>query len=366
MITYIRKNERGLLFKNGDYIKYLEPGKHSYFSFLNYEIHKLDIQKPLSLVYYPLDILLKDEELKNDLFVFDVADNEYVLHFIDNRFENIYTSGKYAFFNINKEHSIIRIDKNNPVISPNTLDFSILNNPKLVNYFNVFVVEDYQVGLLYYNKKYIEKLQPGIYYYWKTPTNIEIKTFDLRQQQLELSGQEIMTEDKIVLRLNFICQYKITDPIKANEIKSFESQVYIRLQLVLREYIGTVKLDELLKNKDKISNYVLNALKELQNSLGIEFIYAGLKDIILPGEIKDILNTVLIAEKQAQANVIMRREETASTRSLLNTAKLMDENKTLYKLKELEYLERICDKVGNISVVGGGNLIEHLKEIVSK
>ena len=60
----------------------------------------------------------------------------------------------------------------------------------------------------------------------------------------------------------------------------------------------------------------------------------------------------------------MRREEVASTRSLLNTAKLMEENQILYRPKELEYLERICDKVGNISLSGGGNVLEQLAGIV--
>ena len=69
---------------------------------------------------------------------------------------------------------------------------------------------------------------------------------------------------------------------------------------------------------------------------------------------------MLVAEKSAQANVISRREEMASTRSLLNTAKLMDENRTLYKLKELEYLERICEKVGEISVNGNRGMVEQL------
>jgi hypothetical protein len=97
----------------------------------------------------------------------------------------------------------------------------------------------------------------------------------------------------------------------------------------------------------------------------VEFLNAGVKDIILPGEIKDILNTVLIAEKKAQANVITRREETASTRSLMNTAKLMDENQTLYRLKELEFLEKICEKIGNISLTGGGGLLEQLNALLA-
>ena len=77
------------------------------------------------------------------------------------------------------------------------------------------------------------------------------------------------------------------------------------------------------------------------------------------------MNTVLVAEKKAQANVIMRREEVASTRSLLNTARLMDENRTLFKLKEMEYLERICDKVGGITLSGGTNVLEQLSELMA-
>ena len=98
--------------------------------------------------------------------------------------------------------------------------------------------------------------------------------------------------------------------------------------------------------------------------LYIDIKAADVKDIILPGEIRDIMNSVLTAEKQAQANVITRREEVASTRSLLNTAKLMEENKTLYKLKELEYVEKICRNVGSINVTGGGDLLTQLTEIL--
>ena len=105
-------------------------------------------------------------------------------------------------------------------------------------------------------------------------------------------------------------------------------------------------------------------MKEEEAPYCVEFLNAGIKDIILPGEIRDILNTVLIAEKKAQANVIARREEVASTRSLLNTAKLMDENKTLYKLKEMECLERICTQVGNINVAGSGTLLEQLNNLM--
>ena len=91
----------------------------------------------------------------------------------------------------------------------------------------------------------------------------------------------------------------------------------------------------------------------------------GLKDIILPGEIRDIVNQVLIAEKKAQANIITRREETASTRSLLNTAKLMEENPLLLKLKELEYVDKMSEKISQISITGGGQILDQLKELLT-
>lgn len=134
--------------------------------------------------------------------------------------------------------------------------------------------------------------------------------------------------------------------------------------MALREYVGKYRIDEILENKEQISEFVFKKLKERESDYFITVYDAGVKDIILPDEIRDIMNTVLIAEKKAQANVITRREEVASTRSLLNTAKLMEENKTLYKLKELEYLEKICENVGNITVSGGNDLLSQLTKIL--
>jgi len=187
----------------------------------------------------------------------------------------------------------------------------------------------------------------------------------MRTQQLDVNSQEILTADKVTLRLNFVCTYQITNAVNIHmALKDYKTQIYVITQLAIREYVGRLKFDELLEQKEQIAEIVLENLRQKQDGLFVEFLDAGLKDIILPGEIRDIMNTVLIAEKNAQANVISRREEVASTRSLLNTAKLMEENTTLYKLKELEYLEKICDKVGSISV-GNGNLLGELGNLLS-
>ena len=101
------------------------------------------------------------------------------------------------------------------------------------------------------------------------------------------------------------------------------------------------------------------------DKLGVVILDAGIRDIILPGEVKDIMNQVMVAQKKAQANIITRREETASTRSLLNTAKLMEENDMLFKLKEMEYVENIADKIGELTVSGSGKMFDQLKDIFS-
>jgi regulator of protease activity HflC (stomatin/prohibitin superfamily) len=122
-------------------------------------------------------------------------------------------------------------------------------------------------------------------------------------------------------------------------------------------------LDEMLDRKESISEYVIGSLKEKASSLGVEIKGGGIRDIILPGEVREIMNQVLVAQKKAQANIITRREETASTRSLLNTARLLEENVMLYKLKEMEYVEKIADKINSISLSGGNQLVDQLKTL---
>ena len=171
-------------------------------------------------------------------------------------------------------------------------------------------------------------------------------------------GQEILTRDKIGIRMNVACMYKVQDAVEfASRISDLKGQLYPAVQLAIREIVGNYKLDEILEAKERISREIYEALQEREEMFCVHFLTAGIKDIILPGEIREIMNSVLVAEKAAQANVIARREEVASTRSLLNTAKLMDENQTLYRLKELEYLEKICQKVGEISVSGSAGIV---------
>jgi regulator of protease activity HflC (stomatin/prohibitin superfamily) len=364
MKVRIKNDERGLLFKEGNYVRCLMPGKHSFNPFVEYSVKVADLNKASDTAGKNLNIFLQDQELVRELTVVDVQDHEIAIHFEDGKLAEVLRAGKYAYWNALKKHSFILVDTRDPEVKPE-MDVSVYSNPKLSGCVGYFDVANHEKGILYYNNVIIKTLEPGRYFFWKSPVAVAVKNVDLRLQQIDMTGQEIMTEDKITLRLNFVCQYRIIDPLKVVQIKSFEEQLYIVLQLILREYVGSLKLDDLLTKKQDIGAYVLERLKEKNREFGVEFLYTGLKDVILPGDIKEILNTVLIAEKKAQANVITRREEIASTRSLLNTARLMEENQTLYRLKELEYLEKICEKIGNVSLTGGGSLLEQLNTLLS-
>lgn len=352
----------GLVFKKGDYKRVITQGLH-WLSF-NERVITYTLNTPF---YAPkaLEILLKDEALANMLTVIDVKDNEIVLVYENNNFKNVLTAGRYTYWNALIDYKFVTADLSKIEITE-TIDKAIFNKPELSKYIRVFEVAAYEKAIMIVNDTYIKTLEHGTYHFWKNDKTIKIVKADLRQLQLEIAGQELLTKDKATVRINFYAQYKVTNIETAlMHNKEYEKQLYITLQLALRAFVGAYTLDELLEQKETIAQAVLQDVKTQANKLGVNVLHAGVRDVILPGDMKDIMNQVLIAHKKAQANVVTRREETASTRSLLNTAKLMEDNTMLFKLKEMEYVEKIADKIGEITVAGNGNVIEQLKDIFS-
>ena len=360
----INEGKVGLVFKNNNYQSVLTSGKH-WLSF-NERVVSYGISNEF-FTPIKLEILLQDDQLAKMLEVITVLDNEIVLKYEDNIFKEVLKTGKHVFWkNDMNNFNFKKIDLSTIDIS-NDIDKNTLLKSEIRNYIRVFIVESYEKAILFIDGKMDRVLKSGVYYFWKNAVNILVEKIDLRRIQLEISGQEMLTKDKTALRINFYTQYKVTNIHKAlMDNKNFEKQLYILIQLALREYIGAVTLDELLENKESVTHKVLDSVSKKAIDLGVEILDSGIRDIILSGEIKDIMNQVLIAQKKAQANVITRREETASTRSLLNTAKLMESNSMLFKLKEMEYVEKIADKIGEISVSGSGNVVEQLKTIFTK
>lgn len=352
--------QRGLVFKNDAYQRMLTEG--SYWFWGNEVVKLYDITQAFN-VPVELNILLQDAVLAEALIVLEVKDNEIALQYKNGLLEAVFTAGRYAFWKGAVEYGFIKADISKIEITE-PIDRSVLLHRLVAPFVRSVSVESFEKAVLFIDGKFERILESGVYYWWKNAIAIHVGKIDTRQQQLEINGQEILTKDKAALRINAWAQYKVLDIEKALlQNKEYEKQLYVGFQLVLREYIAGFGFDELLEKKDALAPFVLQQTKEKAAVLGVEVTGFGIRDIILPGDVKEIMNQVLVAEKKAQANTIMRREETASTRSLLNTAKLMEENAMLWKLKEMEYVEKIADKISSISVSGNGVLIEQLKEI---
>lgn len=365
MSILIKEGYKGFLFKKGKFIKMLDVGKYSLFG--NKEIISVPINDAKISIYdvNDLSIFNVDSNFKSQTVEVISKSGEITLHFVNGIFESILNPGKYYFWNINREHSFIKLDLNNPEFNDDFPTY-LFTKPFMTPYVYKVEVGAKQKGLLYFDHKFERLLEPGTYYFLKGKVIVQCELIETSIQTMDIVGQEILTSDKVSVRINCICNYKVVDYIKAKtEVDDYRTQLYNAGQLALRDYIGEKTLDEILGSKKDMSSYLLSVLKEKGKALHLEISNAACKDLILPGEVRDIMNTVLVAEKRAQANVITRREEVASTRSLLNTAKLMDENATLYKLKELEYIERICEKVGNINLNGGGDMLTQLTSVLT-
>lgn len=358
---HINELERGFIYEGQDLIKYLKAGKYRLWMKKDMTCELMSVTEPFELSEAKLKYLLKNDAFRSEVDVLDVPDGHMTLRYKDGKADALYGTGFNAFWKVDCENTFKDFDMSQPEIKE---DLPILmryaaSRPDLIY---MRVVESYEKGILFIDNQVERLLEPGRYLFWNKEGRVNIQTVDMRVKALEIQGQEILTSDKVPLRVNFVCQYKIVDPLRSlTDFKRHEEQVYSCLQLLLRELIGTMNFDELMAQKHLLGQTLLEKAKQLADEYAVAFHSGGIKDIILPGDIRDIMNTVLLAEKRAAANVITRREETASTRSLLNTAKLLDENKTLYKLKELEYIERICDKIGNVSLSGGQGLLEQLQ-----
>lgn len=356
----INASQVGLVFKYGAYQRMLVAG--SYWLWGAEQAYVYDIARPF-VSPVELNILLQEQDLADILHVVEVKDNEIVLQYENGLLKQVLTAGRYAYWKSAVRYEFVRADISRIETDP-AIDRATLQNKLVAPYVRSYNVENYEKALLFVDGKYVRVLESGVYYWWKNSVVIHVGKADSRRQQLEISGQEILTRDKAALRVNAWAQYRVENIEKALlDNKEYDRQLYVAFQLALREYISGLSLDELLEKKDAVAPFVLDAVRPKAGLLGVAVEGFGIRDIILPGDVKEIMNQVLVAEKKAQANSIMRREETASTRSLLNTAKLMEENAMLWKLKEIEYVEKIADKISTISVGGNGMLIEQLKQI---
>jgi len=366
----LAQHERGLLFRDRAFETILEPGVHRFFDPLKrIEVQVFDLTEP-EFAHPRMDFLIKDARalIEKHLELVELGDREVGI---------VYKNGKLAGVLAPATRQLywrgpleVRIEKQDisesfeiPARIAKLLARVKLSMADRAAAITSVEVPDASVGLLIVDGTLTRLLEPGLHAFWKFHRALKVELVDRRVQAMEVAGQEILTRDKVSLRVNLTALWQVLDAAKARAaLQSFVEFVYKELQFALREAVGTRTLDELLGEKGVLDREIGDAVRAKVEEHGLAVRSVGVKDVILPGEMKVILNQVVQAEKVAQANLIKRREETAATRSLLNTARLMDENPTLLRLKELETLEKVTEKIDKQTVFGGLDGV--LKDVV--
>ena len=158
---------------------------------------------------------------------------------------------------------------------------------------------------------------------------------------------------EVVLRLvGYGASYPLFVPIPGYEDYRFPNEDVARRYFPAANTIPGIPFDSFLADKDSVAQEIGQAVRRRAGELGVEIVSVGIRDVILPGDMKDLMNKVTEAKKAAEANLIARREETAAMRSQSNTAKLLSDNPTLMRLRELEVLEKIAS-AGKLNIVLG-------------
>lgn len=363
LLSKIDAFERGLLFRGDELIGVLQPGYHLFLNPFGKRVGKVSIRDPW-LQRADLDVIARSGLLGEEARILDLNDNQRALIWVDGRFEAVLTPGLSILWTTYRK---VRIE----VVEASTSRFEHPELSAIVDSFSgsealqqVMVVSG-QRGLVFVDGVLVDQLGPGLYAFWKGLGQVQITVMDLREKASDISGQEIMTSDRVTLRLNALITYRIENPAKAvAESTQPEQALYRQAQLALREVVGTYSLETLLTEKEKVSADLTGILRTRAQKLGMSVESLGIRDVILPGEMKDLLNRVMEARTASEADLITRRQETAAMRSQANTAKILENNPVLMRLRELEVLEKVSEKAQLTVVLGENGLGERMMKLI--
>ncbi|MGP1952392.1 slipin family protein [Citrobacter freundii] len=358
----IRKGQLGLLSRQGDYYQVLDAGEHRLPWFNTPDVLVINTdgsEIPEALAEYLRRF--QPTWVEQYCVVADLTDTEAGALYVNGVLQEILPPATRRLYwqadealklvRMDTRQVLVPVDVMNAVLQPRRSG-AVKGREAILT----VQVPAWHVGVLKIDGETQALLLPGLTAYWKVNHLIEAEVVDTRLQVLEVGGQEILTKDKVNLRLNLAANWRYSDVLLAfGQLTKPLDHLYRELQFALREAVGTRTLDEL----QVIDEVVSAQVKARMTPFGIEVASLGVKDIVLPGDMKAILSQLVEAEKSAQANVIRRREETAATRSLLNTAKVMENNPVALRLKELETLERVAERIDKISVFGGLDQVLH-------
>lgn len=360
----LKDNERAFVWIDGRFEGMIGPGLFGFWkNFRKVDIETED-QRNTWIVSAKLDQLVQNEQLNEEAQFVDLNDNERAFIWIDGRFGKVIGPGLYGFWTRFRKVEAEVIDANDLRVVRKDLEV-ILKSVSAKLFLNVTEIPEGKVGVLFVNGEFADILPAGKQVFWKNMAVVKIVLIEQREKVMDISGQELMTQDKVTLRMNGQLTYRITDARKSVEtVENVEQALYREAQLVLRKEVGARTLESMLSEKEDLAQGAKATLVQVAKNFGVEVLGLGIRDIILPGDMKELMNKVIEAQKASEANVIKRREETAAMRSQMNTAKLIENNPTLMRLRELEVLETVA-KTSNLQVVlGEKGLSDRLTKLI--
>jgi regulator of protease activity HflC (stomatin/prohibitin superfamily) len=360
----VKEQERGLLFRDGQFEEALGPGTHWRLDPLRkLHVDLRDVRVPW-LEHADLDVIVRSNALRRELLVLDLEAHQRAIVWVDGRLEAVLKPGLYAAWTVFRDVKAEVVDAR-PALFEHAQLAAILELRGIAPLMEAVTVEAGHAGLLFRNGRHEATLAPGLYGLWKGVARARVAVVELREQILDVAGQEIMTADKVTLRLNAVATFKVADAAKAvATVDDYRQALYREAQLALRAAVGARTLDALLGDKAAVAGELRESLAARAAELGLAVVSLGIRDVILPGEMKELMNRVIEAQKAAEAALVTRREETAAMRSQANTARLFEQNPTLMRLRELETLEKVAEK-GRLSVVvGEGGLAGRIVKLV--
>jgi regulator of protease activity HflC (stomatin/prohibitin superfamily) len=175
------------------------------------------------------------------------------------------------------------------------------------------IVPQSSVGLLYEDGAFAKQLAPGRYELGKRlfdKVQRTVTLVDIRERSLTIKGQEILTADKAAIRISLLVYFKVTDAKAAmHNVTSYEERIYEDVQLGSRRFLASRNLTDILTDRNEISDAVKADVKASASGYGVEILRADVKDLVFPGNLREIMNQVLEVERRAEAKLIEARRE---------------------------------------------------------
>jgi regulator of protease activity HflC (stomatin/prohibitin superfamily) len=177
------------------------------------------------------------------------------------------------------------------------------------------IIKDTHKGLWYEDGVLKRVVEAGRYViplpinlgFYRRP-RVEIVLVDSRERDLTIKGQEILTSDKVAIRVSIVVQFQVTDPRAAlHKVNGYEERLYTDVQLAARRSLASMTLEDILTNRNRLSEDILLEVKEAATTYGVAIFRADVKDLIFPGNLQEIMNRVLAAERMSQVQMVEAR-----------------------------------------------------------